>query len=684
MAEEQIYEPRLMPDAPAAMPLARPDDFGAGLGGAVSQAGDVVNRAAIQAFTQQRQLAADRARANYSMQAAIAKQNAEEQARYLRNNPADGDPDYTQHVQAMRDALDAQGADLTSGIKEGSVQRYAQQDWNAFTQSTLGREGDFAEGKRIANYTLNTGQTRNVRANTMRNALDPDTTLGDTLRSIDAGYAGQANIDPELKKKLAQSDYQAVYGAYLDRITKGTLGVDGAAGAPPNPMATIALIDSGKLAGSGLTQDQLEAARNQALAEQRRLLEEQRQSNAAEKAKLADDVQVYRAKLQGGDKIDDSAGPALRQRALALGDNGLAQELTNNVRDAHWHNAYINAPPPVVQARIDQLQALGDKASDDQRAELKYLTAQQASMGAGFDTDTAQWIREKGPQNIKPPAFDPATLAPQDLAARAAWQRQASATYGRDVPMFTRHEADQLKANAEASPGGQIELARSLSSLPTQQRINASRFIDPGDAMLQRLAMVDPKMIGRVQQGALARKSDLGRTLIDGENGQTAQQTFADATGNALRLVNQRDINAIYEIARDLYADQHARSGDANFNEDDFRNYIVAALGHRIGEFNGAKVVLPHGYQDQDLTDAINAYTPSKGPSAPYNADGSPMTGDQLRTMTPVMQPPGPDGRVLYQFHGPGGTVVTLKDHRTPFAMFFAPLHQPPPAKAAR
>jgi hypothetical protein len=684
MAEEQIYQPRVMPDAPAAMPLASPEDFGAQLGGALGQAGDVVNRAQLQAYTQQRQLAADRELANYGMQAAIAKQQADEQARYLRNNPAEGDPDYTQHVQQMRDALDTQGADLLSGIKEGSVQRHAAQDWNAFTQSTLGREGDFAESKRIANYTLNTGQTRNVLANTMRNALDPEATLGDTLRSVDARYAGQANIDPELKKKLAQQDYQATYGAYLDRLTMGTLGTDGAAGAPPNPMAVIQLIDSGKLAGSGLTQDQLEAARNRAIAEQRRQLEEQRQGQAAEKAKLADDVQVYRAKLAGGDKIDDADGMTLRQRALALGDQGLAQELTNNIRETHWHNGYLNTPPPQLQARIGQLQALGDKASDDQRAELKWLLEKMPAMSAGFDTDTAQWIQDKGPQNLKPPPLDPATLAPQDLAARAAWQRQASATYGRDVPMVTRHEADQMKANAEASPTGQIELARSLASLPTQQRINASRFIDPGDAMLQRLAMVDPKMIGRVQQGALARKSDLGRTLIDGENGQLAQQIFADETGNALRLVNQRDINAVYEIARDLYADQHARSGDANFNEDDFKNYIVGALGHRLGEWNGAKVVLPRGYHQQDLNTALNAYTPSKGPMAPYNADHTPMTGDQLRTMTPVMQPPGPDGRVFYQFHGPGGTVVTLKDRRTPFAMEFGALNRPPPARPRR
>jgi hypothetical protein len=317
---------------------------------------------------------------------------------------------------------------------------------------------------------------------------------------------------------------------------------------------------------------------------------------------------------------------------------------------------------------------LGDKASDDQRAELKFLTEKLPGMSAGFDNDTAQWILMNGPANIKPPPFDPATPTPQSLAALATWQRQASATYGRDVPMFTRHQADQLKANADASPAGQIDLARTLSSLPAQQRLNASRFIDPGDAMLQRLAMVDPRMIGRVQQGQLARKSELGRTLVDGQNGQLAQQLFSDETGQALGLINQRDINAVFEIAKDLYADDHMRHGTPDWNDQDFRDYIAGALGHRIGEYNGAKVVLPQGFTEDLFHSRLNAYAPSKNPNtAPYNADGSAMTGDQLRQMTPIMQPPGADGRALYQFHGPGGTVVTLRDRRTPFALDMGP-----------
>jgi hypothetical protein len=654
MAEEQIYEPRVAPEPAAPMPLARPEDYGAQLGQSLGQAGDVVNRAALQQYTQDRQLAADRELAQYGLSSAVAKGQADEQARYLRNNPAEGDPDYGQHVAQMRDALEQQGSDLVSGIKEGSVRRHAEQDWGNFTGTILGREGDFAESKRVANYVLNTGAAQNVSANTIRNALDPEQTLNNELASADSRIAA-SQVDPELKKKLAQQFYQAAYGSYLDRITMGSIGVDGAQGSPPNPTATIALIDSGKLAGSGLTQDQLEAARNQAFTELRRQQAELHQTDAAEKARLADDMGVARARTTAGLPVTNL--PDLRARALKLGDNSTVADVENMARDSAFQHSYETTEPAQIQQRITALQAVPEaKRTDDQHAELKYLTEHQETLASGYNDDTAGWYLKHGAGATKPPPLDPAALTPQDLQRRADWRRQRSIAAGRDVPMFTKDEASQLRANAEANPQGEYQLAERLSHLGGREAINAARFVDPSNAMLQQLVVVPPGRIGLVGDGAATRK-EFPQLVDVGENEAMARDEFLSHAGNAFGLLPPAQSNAVFEIARSLYARAAIKNGWQSFRPSNFTPFIDAALDQHIGDWNGSKVILPWGYDETRFNKLLGGYEPSANTQVtPYYPNGQKMTGDQLRQYTPRLRPDG-----WYQFMGPGNTVVKTR-----------------------
>jgi hypothetical protein len=672
---DDIYQPRVMPEAPAAMPLPTPEDYGAGVGQALGQAGDVVNEAALRQFTQERQLNENRELANYGVQSAIAKQNMDEVARQARLDNTD--PDYTNHVANMQDFLDQQGADLTSGIKEGAVQRHAQQDWTNFSQQFLGREGDYVAGQQAANFGLNNTHAIQVKANTVRNSPDPETALNEALTSSDAQIQA-GNVDVLTKKKQAQEAYQQIYSAYLDRIIMGTAGADGQQLTPPNPAAALKSIDSGALAGSGLTSEQLEAKRNLALTEFRRQQEALLAADAQAKAKLADDVQAYRAKLKGGDAVNDAEGMALRQRALGLKipDNGLAQELTNDIRDNHWHNANLNTAPPDLQARLNTLNAKPNKTDDD-LAEIKYLNGSLPGQSAGFENDTAGWIQKHGTPGALPPPIDPANLTPQALNDRAAWQRVQSNVYKRDVPMFTRTEADQLKSNAAQSPLGEYALAQQLSQLDGRLAENTAKYIEPDNHFLAQLVHAPTRVIGMVGEGHAAR-SEFPEIVDVGQNKQDANDAFVQHIGRALDLMPTEQSKATLEIAKSLYARWARQNGNPAMDADNFTPFIDAAAGRHFADWpTGARVAMPAGFDEPSFINKINAYTPSQTALAPYFPNGQPMTGDQLRQFTPRLLPDG-----NYRFVGPGNTAVLQKDQRHYFE--WVPGSPPPKPQARR
>lgn len=653
---DDIYQPRVMPEAPAAMPLPTPEDYGAGVGQALGQAGDVVNEAALKQFTQERQLNENRELANYGVQSAIAKQNMDEVARQARLDNTD--PDYTNHVANMQDFLDQQGQDLTSGIKEGTVQRHAQQDWTNFSQQFLGREGDYVAGQQAANFGLNNTHAIQVKANTVRNSPDPETALNEALTSSDAQIQA-GNVDVLTKKKQAQEAYQQIYSAYLDRIIMGTAGADGQQLTPPNPAAALKSIDSGALAGSGLTSEQLEAKRNLALTEFRRQQEALLAADAQAKAKLADDVQVYRAKLKGGDAVNDADGMALRQRALGLKipDNGLAQELTNDIRENHWHNANLNTPPPDLQARLNTLNAKPTKTDDD-LAEIKYLNGSLPGQSAGFENDTAGWIQKHGTPGALPPPIDPANLTPQALDTRAAWQRVQSNVYKRDVPLVTKAEADQLASNAKQSPLGEYDLARRLSHLDGRTAQNAAKYIEPENKFMQQLVLAPPGVIPLVGDGHLLRKQY--PDLVDtGDNAQSVRDAFAQHVGNAFQLLSKDQSDATMEMAKSLYAVWADHNGHPAFDESNFTPFIDQALDRHLTTWQGGRVIMPWGYDENKFYNMLNGYKPVADPlKSPYFPNGTKMTGDDLRQYIPKLQSNG-----NYRFVGPGNTVVQTQNH---------------------
>jgi hypothetical protein len=669
MAGEEIYQPRVMPDAPAAMPLARPDDFGAQVGGALSQAGDVVNRAAIQSYTQNRELEADRELARKQAELGQVKDRQEALAQQMRLNPDNGDPSYPGHEGLWRESTEANRGPLLDNIKEGRNRRMLEQHFNDYLSTGYQREADFAEARRAGQFVVDQKAAQAGAANRIRTTLDDPLVAWqqELNHSTDALYTGNPRATTDVLGRAEQENHDVYAAALFDRTTNGVTGVDGKTGEPGNPQRTIAMIDSGKF--GDVSPPVLDAARSYAEAALRRQQAEAHQAEAAQRAAYTDAIAA--AKIRDEQGLDVGDLKPIEAAAAQFNDKSALEDVRRLGRNRGFRQSSQNATPEQVQARISALEAVPEaKRSDDVKAEITYLKGHQAALAEGFNTNTAQWVIEHGPPGSKPPPLD----GPGGLAAREAWARRMAIAYKRpDFPLFGEDERARYRSEA-ARPDGEVAVMRDLAGFSQSGRMQAARDIDPENAMLQRLAVVPSEYLPLISEGAAARKAN--PKLIDGDNGAIAQDAFDRIVGPALQNYSVRDRTAAFEVARSLYAQWASKHAISAFRASDFEPLIRHALGAQVGSWGGNQVILPSGWDDARFHRWLNGYKASGNPnSAPYNADGTPMSeADLRRQFTPVLRPDGG-----YQFHGPGGSIVKRRDRVQPFILY--PREAPAPVR---
>ncbi|WP_310532509.1 hypothetical protein [Novosphingobium sp.] len=229
MADESGYQSRIMPQAGAPMPMASPDAFGAQVGRAVGQLGEVAHRGKIQAREIELKIEADRQAAEVAKRLALQRQNMVGVVQHLRTNPSD--LNYSTHSKQVVETLEAAREGLLDGITSREVRNRAEVQINEYAAELGSREEIFAQGKATARQFGNTVETLDIYRNEVRRgAMTPAEALKASYELTD----GLQNVDPEGRKKLRDHADEGINTAYIQHLQD------------TNPTMARAILDSGK------------------------------------------------------------------------------------------------------------------------------------------------------------------------------------------------------------------------------------------------------------------------------------------------------------------------------------------------------------------------------------------------------------------------------------------------------
>ena len=644
MAVEEGYDPRVMPQAGAAMPLANADTMGAGIGRAISQVGDTVQRIGLQQMEVERRVTQDRELADAAHKRALGAENMDGVIQEIRANPSS--PDYHDHVSRVMQVYEAQKENILSGVTDPQVRRRLQAQLDDDSVRYHESETAFAEGQRVAKVVGDVGAAKNINVNAVaRGAMNP----ADAIKAGHDLIFGLQNLTPVQRDSLEKDWSGTVAAAHLGHLTD------------TNPQNALAQINAGAF-DTFLSPAQIEAGRRGAEVEIRRVAAEQERQVAVAKAAYRENVATAEERNRQG--IDVSAElPALLKQATTFGDNSTVEKIKGLARDSAFSRVWSAATPLQRQNRIAEIARIApEKRTPDQQAELKYLGDKGGALDSQFNADPVGFVIEHGKAGEQPPPINPQD--PQSFTARARWQSQMQDAYGVMSPLSTA-EATAMRNSMQQGANGKAEVANVLSQFPARVARQAARQVAPGDAYLQHVVVLPPENRHMALQGAAARKGD--PKIINAQSPEDGEQFGVTARflDQALITAPFEDRNAVLNAARDIAA-YHIRNDGAQMTPGLWQRAVNEAMGARpspdgkgtlggLGNWQGHAFAVPRGLTAQQFTNNVFIAVKNDPGKGPVNPDKSPAN---LKLAFPVQIDedvyqfrvgnnflPGPDGR---------------------------------------
>jgi hypothetical protein len=644
MPDERGYTPQLGPAAPAAIPLASPADFGAGIGQGLEQLGETLHDSNIRAFKIERAQKADQEQTDFASRFATARFDLDKARIAARANAA---PGAAGHTDAMTSAFDGATSSLLDGITETSLRNSAKAQIDGYRSSFLGGEEEFETAKRGLKVATDASNALDTMTATVRTSDDPKTYTQNTL-SFDDLANGLTGVPDDVREQLRKEGHTKLADAYLDNMTD------------KNPAAAIALIDSGAF-NDVLNGEQLDRKRAQADVGVRRIASEQQHQAAIAKSALSEQIATVKAQLGAGVDVPDDQLATLSQQAGAVGDTSNAFDLADARVRNNFNKLSKGWTPQQWEGQRNQLRALGDKRTPQQDILLDQVEKRMPGAVAEFDKDQWGWAASNG---IAPPNVD--LNDPVSIAARRQLQGAISRASGRPAPFFTPAQRDTLRAEAEGSPAGEVDVINKVAAIGGRDAVTEMLGILPSDPKAARLVLLNPTARASALAGIklLAERPDLLKDNV-------ARQPFAQRLGVAGSLMDGNQLDGVYAVAKGLYVDGQRKAGKdpTVLDQGAFDMSIHRALGGRfdgqhwfggVWKWGSDTVLLPQTITGRQFESAMtwlgNAKWDAASKNYPVYDDGSKMPNAALGQLIPVLRPDG-----YYEFHGPNGMIVHRK-----------------------
>jgi hypothetical protein len=658
--QPQILSRQVMPDAAAPMPLERPESLGAGLAAGGAQLADALQRRDISDYRIQREANATREAADWAHRFALHRQNMDGITRQLRSTAQAGGQG---HEEAVRAAHEAAREAMFAGITEDRLRLQALEQWDSYTTGLLGAEAGFAEGRRVEKLRQDVTALTDIGANRIRTgAADLNAFAQEMELAYGAIDAMQLPEDTKqgLRRELVDQKYAI---AWLNQLNE------------TNPQLALSALEAGTF-NEVLTPQQLEQARSGAQVEIRAQEAAARRQEAEAKAMVMEQVQVLQEMVRQGIQVPDDQLAQATATVAQLGDTSLALKLdgvrADNAHARVWGNG--NASPLQRQQRLQELARKSEGRSPGEDREYKWLQDNSGRLDSQFDADPVAAIAAVSGA----PALD--WNSPASIAKRTQWARAQRQATGRDVPILSGAEAQQLR-EALGSEGGRRQVLATLDRIadPVEQ-IRAARFLAPEDRMLHRLAGLQPQFRQTVQMGAQALNANKALLKVaEGDAQFDVLDRMQRQMNQALIAVEPEERAAILETARMYLAGRLDAFGrDAANTSDEVLDRMISqamtvALGGRmtrdaqgnlihtggLSTMNGTAFFVEDGYTMPQLMEALVADRlrqdrAGTGPINPF--DNSPA---DLKRAYPVWV-----GGGMYRWETAPGVRVKRKDGR--------------------
>ncbi|MBT0667030.1 hypothetical protein HT136_01440 [Novosphingobium profundi] len=619
------YESRILPQAAQVAPAPNAEAFGAGFGRQLAQAGDEAHRRELRAYQLDRQQVADQETSDFAHRFALHRQNMDGIVEQLRTNPTR--PDYGEHVQQAEQADQAARDGLLSGITEEGVRRRAEQQLDEYRVRLAGQESEFAAGQRVAKVRSDAQQTQDLAANRVRRVGDAQTwtgELGDWYGYVD----GLQGLTPAQKQNLAREGEQRLTIAYIGHLND------------TNPAGALQLLDKGVF-DEFLGPEQVEQLRNGSEVEIRRADAAAEHAANVQKAAAREEISTLKEKASQGIDVSGQIPQAIAA-AQAMGDTSTAAELQGLARDSEFARTWGAMPPLAREQRLLALKGKpAGQRSENEQAELKWLTDKKGSLDSQFNNDPVAFAAASAPDGMAPPAI--ADWSPAELQARETWMRKAVGAYGSMKPL-SGAEAQALGEQAQTDKGYREVLGSLHAGFSGRTAMQAVRQALPKDDFAAAVVPLDPIAQRQALDGKAARKANgaILKPVDDDEKEQIAG--LRSGFARMMRNMPSAQKNGIMEVAESIAARGLELRGELSeqMTGGMLARALDVALGSTgegaekrggVGWWAGRMYLLPGGVRQRDFDGAVSRYLSGKSGAKPVNPDGSPAN---LRNATPV------------------------------------------------
>jgi hypothetical protein len=647
------YSSQLQPQRTAtALPTATPEDYGAGIGDALQRAGGLAGQIAVSDRKLETEREYDRQTTDAMVRWAQMKEAYGVAENEARVNAPPGAAGFAKDMTAI---ADKQGEEFLGGIQhEGLRQAYQQRfaEWRSERATTAD--------------AFERGQTAKLMADQMDVSAD---IIANSLRGKPLTDYIEALADIETMEAPKGVPGAAVLEWRRGAAQKATVSwLRG-----QEPEMRKAMLDNHTY-DALLTAEQIEGLGNEADSDIRRKQVEAEAAARAAKADAIEKIDDVRDRITNGYAVTDEEYAEATGLAEQFDLKDRLRDLREGATAKQVNKEWQNATPAQIDARVKVLDAeiakAGEKAPQALVAERKALTDLLSTRTDQVKKDP---LAAGAAMGI---AIGPVDWAdPKSVAARRQAADATARAMGVPAKYLTDEEAEQLGANA-STPAGQLAVARQLRQLGPVAAKAAAGQVLPGDSLFAYSMGLRPE----VQQGIFRGKGLRKEYPVAAKE---AQQIWRETTGNALASMPAASREAAYLSAVELYRQSASSKGKDEFDPALFRGAVREALGGNVngrtggvGEWNGAKFLLPPTMSQQQFDARLGAYKPSRA----YRGDKSRIGGDELRQrFSPVMQPNG-----KYRFVSGRGEYVVIEDGRTPLELDVMKLGLPaaPPAAA--
>jgi len=629
------YASQVSPQRTAtALPTATPEDYGAGIGEALSGAGQVAGDIAIR----QAKLEAER---EYDRQAtdAMLRWSQLKEAYGVADNEAriNAPPGAAGYTEAMTELATNLGDEFLTTIgHEGLRQAYA------------ARIGEWKSERAVQADAFERGQTAKLMADQMEASADA---IANSVRGKPLADYVEAMREIETVE-VPQGIPQAVVLEWRrGAAQKATL----AWLRSQEPEARKAMIDGHEF-DTLLTSEQVEAVLSEADSDIRRKQIEAEAAARVAKADALKRIDDVRDRITNGYPVSDEEYAAAVADADRYDEPGRARDLREGFTKKRVNKEWQNATPVQIDARVKALDTAiakaGDKATPAMIAERKALVELRTTRREQVKSDPLAAAATLGVAIEPLDPADPASFARRRRAAEAV-----SEANGVPAQYLTADERAQYAANA-TTPAGQLAVARELRLLGPKGAIRAAGEVLPGDNLFAYSMGLSPQLQASVLRGVGLRKE---YPVPDDK----AQEIWRETTGGALSALPAASREGAYLAAKELYRQRASAKGVDEFDPVLYRGAVREALGGNptsktggIGSWNGAAIMLPPTMTQQQFDARLGNYKPTRA----YRGDKSRIGGAELRDrFTPVLQPNG-----KYQFRSDRGEWAVIEDGRTP------------------